>query len=158
MELQDYVIKNDTKCKCAHVFTIRDMKKLQRLSTPIYGGAVKHVDEIQCPECGRDTLLLIKQQGQTYIVKDIAQKPDDNIKNTTHFSNDNIEEVTQFSNESDENHEMCIIEELPNGNTENDIIENKVSNEASNEIICSICGRSFKNKSGLTVHMKTHAK
>ena len=158
MELQDYIIKNSTKCKCGYVFAIKDMKKLQRLSAPIYGGAVKHVDEIQCPKCGKNTLLLIKQQGQTYIVKDIAQKPDDNTKNNTHFSNDKIEEVTQFSNESDENHEKCISEELSAGNTESDIIENKTSNKTSNEIICSVCGRSFKNKSGLTLHIKTHAK
>ena len=118
MDLKDYKIKNTTKCLCGYEFTIRDMKKLQRLSESIYSGVVKHVDEIQCPQCQRDTLLLIKQQGQTYIVKDIAQK--DNVP------------------------------------TEDTTIKNEDTNIENNEIICQVCKRGFKSKSGLAVHMKSH--
>lgn len=118
MELKDYKIKNTTKCGCGYEFTIRDMKKLQRLSEPIYGGAVRHVDEIECPQCQRTTLLLIKQQGQTYIVKDIAQKEDVSTEGAT--------------------------------------IDNEEPNTNSNELICPECKRSFKSKSGLAVHMKSH--
>lgn len=74
MELNGYEIKNKTTCECGYEFTIQDMQKLQRLPETIYGGVIKHVDEIKCPKCGKDTLLLLKQQGQTYIVKDIGQK------------------------------------------------------------------------------------
>ena len=75
MDLGNYKVKNKTKCECGHEFTIKDMKKLQRINDDkFYGGIVRHVDEIKCPVCSRDTLLLIKQVGQTYIVKDIAQK------------------------------------------------------------------------------------
>ena len=42
MELQEYKVKNTTKCDCGHEFTIQDMQKLQRLSEPIYGGIIKH--------------------------------------------------------------------------------------------------------------------
>ena len=75
MDLQGYKVKNTTKCECGHEFTIHDMKTLQRISdSKFYGGIIRHVDEIKCPECQKETLLLLKQAGQTYIVKDIAQK------------------------------------------------------------------------------------
>lgn len=41
MDLKDYKIKNTTKCLCGYEFTIRDMKKLQRLSESIYSGSSK---------------------------------------------------------------------------------------------------------------------
>lgn len=140
MELQDYIIKNDTKCECGHQFDIHDMKKLQRLSKPIYGGAVKHVDEIKCPECGKDTLLLIKQQGQTYIVKDIAQK-----------LNESIDVIADISKENTEEADTVIID-----NNVDVTIQNEPSCEASNEIICPVCNKTFKSKAGFTAHMKTH--
>ena len=119
MDLKDYEIKNTIKCKCGHEFTIKDMKKLQRIENDakFYGGIVKHFDEIKCPVCGRDTMLLIKQQGQTYVVKDIAQRKEQDAIN---------------------------------------VDDSKDNNETTNEIICSVCQRSFKNKSGLAKHMTTH--
>lgn len=129
MDLKGYNLKNTTKCECGYEFDIHDMKNLQRLSEPLYGGSVKHVDEIKCPKCNKDTLLLIKQQGQTYLIKDIGQKDkqkytDNKIKNT-------IE-----------------------NNTKNTL--NKQLNNTSNEIICPVCQRVFKNKSGLSRHMLIH--
>lgn len=129
MELQEYKIKNTTKCDCGHEFTIQDMQKLQRLSEPIYGGIIKHVDEIKCPTCGKETLLLIKQQGQTYIVKDIAQKSKENIEKTSMNNSDNNIDTT---------------------------IQNEHTSNANNEIICPICQKMLKSKSGLTAHMRTH--
>ena len=129
MELQEYKVKNTTKCDCGHEFTIQDMQKLQRLSEPIYGGIIKHVDEIKCPTCGKETLLLIKQQGQTYIVKDIAQKSKDNIEKTSMNNSDNNIDTT---------------------------IQNEHTSNANNEIICPICQKMLKSKSGLTAHMRTH--
>lgn len=151
MELQDYIIKNDTKCECGHQFDIHDMKKLQRLSEPIYGGAVKHVDEIKCPECDKDTLLLIKQQGQTYIVKDIAQKPNECIDTIEKNSNENKEAVADIPKENIEEADTTIID-----NNVDATIKNEPSCEASNEIICQVCNKTFKSKAGLTAHMKTH--
>lgn len=114
MDLKDYKIKNTTKCECGYEFTIHDMKKLQRIpDNNFYGGIVKHIDEITCHNCGKDTLLFLKQTGQTYIVKDIAQK-------------DTL------------------------------VIEDNKEITSNNEIICPVCERSFKNKSGLAIHIKTH--
>lgn len=129
MELQEYKVKNTTKCDCGHEFTIQDMQKLQRLSEPIYGGIIKHVDEIKCPTCGKETLLLIKQQGQTYIVKDIAQKSKENIEKTSMNNSDNNIDTT---------------------------IQNEHTSNANNEIVCPICQKMLKSKSGLTAHMRTH--
>lgn len=140
MELQEYKIKNTTRCDCGHEFTIQDMQKLQRLSEPIYGGIVKHVDEIKCPTCGKDTLLLIKQQGQTYIVKDIAQKSNENTGTVANNSNENIEKTS--INNSDNNIDTTI--------------QNEHACNANNEIICPICQKTLKSKSGLTAHMRTH--
>ena len=138
MDLHDYEIKNTTKCGCGYEFTIHDMKKLQRLPEAIYGGAVKHVDEIQCPQCKKDTLLIIKQQGQTYIVKDIAQK--EPIPEDIH-----VEDMQQVESTTEDIH------------VKDTTMENEGIIINNNEIICPVCKRTFKNKSGLTVHMKIHA-
>lgn len=123
MDLQGYKIKGTTKCECGHEFVIKDMKKLQRINDDkFYGGVVRHVDEIKCPNCGKDTLLLIKQVGQTYIVKDIGQKEENQNKD---------------------------IMETPK-------IDEGEGNITSNEIICPVCQKAFKNKAGLSIHMKTH--
>lgn len=151
MELQDYIIKNNTKCECGHQFDIHDMKKLQRLSEPIYGGAVKHVDEIKCPECGKDTLLLIKQQGQTYIVKDIAQKTNECIDAIAKKSNEDKKAIVDISKGN--------IEEVPTEPIVNNVsttIQNEPLCESSNEFICHVCNKTFKSKAGFTAHMKTH--
>ncbi len=122
MDLGNYKVKNKTRCECGHEFTIKDMKKLQRINDDkFYGGIVRHVDEIKCPVCSRDTLLLIKQVGQTYIIKDIAQKDE------TVADNEKVQSET-----------------------------NKEDNNTDNEFICPVCQRAFKNKAGLSVHMKTH--
>lgn len=103
MDLKGYNIKNSTVCECGYKFDIHDMNRLQRIDDDkFYGGAIRHVDEIRCPKCSKDTILFIKQEGQSYNVKDIAQK----------------------------------IEEIEN--------------------VCPVCSKEFKNKSGLSMHMKTH--
>lgn len=140
MDLQGYKIQSTTKCECGYEFDIHDMKKLQRIpENNFYGGVVRHVDEIKCPQCQRDTLLLIKQQGQTYIVKDIAQK----------------DTIGEENNDNVANNKM-VIEQNEDIITETSTIENKEETTSNNGIICPVCQKSFKNKSGLSLHMKTH--
>lgn len=75
MNLQDYKIKNNTTCECGYKFTIKDLTKLERINdSKFYSGIVKHFSNSKCPKCQKDTVLFLKQVGQTYIVKDIAQK------------------------------------------------------------------------------------
>ena len=134
MDLKGYEVRNTTKCECGHEFVIKDMKKLQRIENDdkFYGGLVKHFDEIKCPKCGRDTMLFIKQQGQTYVVKDIAQKREQNLTNNEPMENE--ADTDQVSQENNAN-----------------IGENNDENNLSNEIICPVCKKSFKNKSGLKI-------
>lgn len=84
MDLKGYEVKNTTICDCGYEFNIYDMKRLQRIpDNKFYGGVVRHIDKIKCPKCSKETLLLIKQQGQTYIVKDIAQKDNKTAQEST---------------------------------------------------------------------------
>lgn len=149
MDLKGYEIKNTTKCECGHEFVIKDMKKLQRIENDdkFYGGLVKHFDEIKCPVCGKDTMLFIKQQGQTYVVKDMAQRKEQNEV----ISKGQEEFVTKnepIQNETDIN--------VNNKETEANIKTNNDENNPSNEIICPVCKKAFKNNSGLSRHMLTH--
>lgn len=128
MDLQDYKIKNSTKCDCGYEFTIHDLTELKRINdNKFYGGNIKHVSETHCPLCLRKTLLLLKQVGQTYKVIDIAQK--DRVIKT---ENTDTTERTQISSET--------------------------INDTNNELICPNCKRVFKTKQGLAVHSKTCGK
>lgn len=140
MNLQDYKIKNSTKCDCGYEFTIKDMTELKRINdNKFYGGNIKHVSETHCPLCLRSTLLLLKQVGQTYKVIDIAQKDRATIEAKTITVNENANVITDNSIEQTQ-------------------ISSNESNTESNECICPNCKRVFKTKQGLAVHAKTCGK
>lgn len=131
MNYHGYELENGQTCKCGYEFKINDITKLQRIpEKDLYGGIVKHLSETKCPICKRETLLLLKQQGQTYIIKGIAQKELQKVDNNTPTV---TKEVT----------------EEPKTNSEE-------SETTNNETTCPVCKRKFKTKSGLTSHMKTH--
>lgn len=125
-----YELENGQTCKCGYQFKINDITKLQRVGESLYGGTVKHLSETKCPICKRETLLLLKQQGQTYVIKGIAQKELQKV-------DDNAQAVTKEV-------------------TEEPRISSEESKTTNNEIICPVCKKTFKNKHGLTNHMKVH--
>lgn len=140
MDLQDYKIKNSTKCDCGYEFTIKDMTELKRINdSKFYGGNIKHVSATHCPLCLRSTLLLLKQVGQTYKVIDIAQKDRATIEAKTITVDENANVITDNSIEQTQ-------------------ISSNESNKESNECICPNCKRVFKTKQGLAVHAKTCGK
>lgn len=140
MNLQDYKIKNSTKCDCGYEFTIKDMTELKRINdSKFYGGNIKHVSATHCPLCLRSTLLLLKQVGQTYKVIDIAQKDRATIEAKTITVDENANVITDNSIEQTR-------------------ISSNESNKESNECICPNCKRVFKTKQGLAVHAKTCGK
>ena len=95
MDLQGYKIKNKTTCDCGYQFTVHDITELKRIAEDkFYGGVIKHVSETKCPLCLKRTLLFLKQVGQTYEVKDIAQKDRGIVENN------NTEQTQINSNES----------------------------------------------------------
>ena len=133
MDLQDYKIKNSTKCDCGYEFTIHDVTDLKRINdSKFYGGNIKHVSETHCPLCLKKTLLLLKQVRQSYEIIDIAQKDRPTVEAKTIKIDENGTEQTQINS-------------------------NEV-NSASNEFICPNCKKVFKSKQGLAIHAKTCGK
>ena len=80
MELKDYEIKGTTICECGHEFTMKDYQELNRINEHgFYANQIKHYSPAICPECKKETILLLKQKGQTYVVVDIATEKKKNI-------------------------------------------------------------------------------
>ena len=128
--LENMKIKNTTICECGREFVITDIQKLERIDNKnFYSGVVKHYSKAICPKCGKEVILLLKQVGQTYKVLNIAE---------------NIETLIEKDNGKMAN---------PYIETTND---NNEANIESNELICPVCKKECKNKSGLTAHMRTH--
>ena len=141
MDLQDYRVKNRTICDCEHEFTLKDMTELKRIGDDkFYGGVVKHVSETTCPQCTRQTLLFLKQVGQTYKIVDIAQK--------------DLQTIAADKSEITVNSVYNQGAELEYAPGQTQISSDEV-NIISNELICPNCKRSFKSKQGLAVHSKT---
>ena len=137
--LENMKIKNTTVCDCGREFTITDIKKLERVDDKsFYSGVVKHYSKATCPNCGKEVILLLKQVGQTYKVLNIAEI-------------ETIEEKAERDEKSVEN----MVENIENSYIDT-TIENKEEKQESNELICPVCKKECKNKTGLTSHMKTH--
>ncbi len=83
MDIKNYDVKGTTKCSCEYEFTIKDFIELKRINEPgFYSNQVKHYSRAKCPNCNKNTILLLKQVGQTYKVIDIATKKEPKIENT----------------------------------------------------------------------------
>lgn len=129
-------IRNSTKCDCGRQFVITDIEKLQKIEDKhFYSGVVKNYSKAHCPNCGKEVILLLRQAGQTYDVINVA----DEFKNVINPNENVINNVENVQNTQIET-----------------TIENEQQNVSNNEIICPECKKTFKSKSGLTNHMKTH--
>ncbi len=129
-------IRNTTKCNCGRQFVITDIEKLQRIEDKhFYSGVVKDYSKAHCPDCGKEVILLLKQAGQTYEVINVAEE-EINCKNVINDSKRPIKNVESVEIKT--------------------IAESELKETSNNEIICPECKKVFKNKSGLTNHMKTH--
>lgn len=127
MDIKDYEVKGTTNCECGHCFNMLDYTELKRINEyGFYSNQVKHYSPTQCPACKKETLLLLKQVGQTYAVVDIA---------------------TKKQNQNDENAKNNVLEPT---------IKDEEPKEINNEFICPECKKVCKNKLGLNAHMKTH--
>lgn len=147
-------IRNTTKCDCGRQFVITDIEKLQRIEDKhFYSGVVKDYSKAHCPDCGKEVILLLKQAGQTYEVLNVAEEEKSSNENVINDSKRPIKNV-----ESVENVQVGV--DINTENVQNTQIGATIDIEqkdiSSNEIICPECKKTFKNKSGLTNHMKTH--
>ena len=128
---EEYEIKGTLTCTCGHEFTLQDMKHLERINQPaFYGNIVKHYSKIKCPVCRKETILFLKQVGQTWKIIDIATK---NEK----VSNNIVQEIVKTV----ENKSSKVVEE---------------EKQNSNKFICEVCGKVCKSQIGLNSHLKTH--
>lgn len=147
-------IRNTTKCDCGRQFVITDIEKLQKIEDRhFYSGVVRHYSKAHCPNCGKEVILLLKQAGQTYEVLNVAEEEKSSNENVI---NDNKRPIKNM--ESVENVQVGV--DINTKNVQNTQIGATIDIEqkdiTSNEIICPECKKTFKNKSGLTNHMKTH--
>lgn len=71
--IENLEIKNSIKCECGHEFKLKDMTELKRINqSGFYSNIVKHYSNSKCPGCRKDTILLLKQKGQTWEILNIA--------------------------------------------------------------------------------------
>lgn len=128
---QEYDIKGTLVCTCGHEFTLQDIKNLGRINQDgFYGNIVKHYSKTECPNCKKETILFLKQKGQTWKIIDIANK------NVIEATKNTIKNVKTVEN-----------------NASNAIEEEK---QNSNEFICDVCGKVCKSQIGYNSHIKTH--
>ena len=77
--VKDFDIKGKITCDCGHEFTMKDFIELKTINhAGFYGNIVKYYSPSKCPECNKDTILLLQQAGQTYKIIDIATKKQQN--------------------------------------------------------------------------------
>lgn len=126
-KIKDYEIKNTTQCECGHEFTMKDFTELKRINEQgFYGNQIKHYSPVKCPHCQKETILLLKQVGQTYAIVDIAVPKE--VKDNSETEN----VITESGSKIEE---------------EKEIIK---------EFICPNCQKVCKNQLGLNAHMRTH--
>lgn len=95
MNIKDFEIENTTKCKCGHDFTLQDITELKVIDEHgFYGNIVKHCSLTKCPVCNKETLLLLRQKGQTWEIISRAVKKAESETNKI-----NIEEEKNINKE-----------------------------------------------------------
>ena len=135
---QDYNIVDEKRCECGHIFNIHDIDGLVPIDNHgFYANAVKYCSNIHCPQCYKETVLLLKQKGQTWDILGIA------TPKVLLFEEPKIQEPKA---------EVKVEPKIEPK------IEIKTVSDVSNELICPVCNKVCKSKVGLNAHMRTHNK
>ena len=142
VDVKELRIINQKDCRCGyHEFTLEDVKGIEQLQDAhgFYGNLVKHYSKVICPECGKETILLLKQIGQTWEIMNTAISANEIVidKPKTEMSKQIITKTIENAIEQAEN-------------------KNEQKNNLSQEFICPVCKKVCKNKIGLNAHMRTH--
>lgn len=157
IDVKELKILNRTDCQCGtHEFTLKDVKSVEQLTDAhgFYGNLVKHYSKVICPICKKETILLLKQKGQTW-----------EIMNTAVTNNNDVIEFPNYGDEEDnyakqdaniEENASNEIQDADIHTTEQSEAQNEEENNQSQEFICPECKKVCKNKSGLAAHMRTH--
>lgn len=96
---QEFNVEDTTKCTCGHKFDIHNINGLVSIDNHgFYSNAVKYCSKIKCPKCNKETILLLKQKGQTWEILGIAtkkeQKQEIPKKQTTTIENKTVSNVS----------------------------------------------------------------
>lgn len=149
MNIGEYSIKDTNICECGHEFDIHEINGLKALNEHgFFSNIVKNYSEIKCPVCQNETILLLKQKGQTWEIIGIGSK-----KSCQKMAEEIAERVPEEEEAANAPIEEVKIEEDA---IDEATIENETENETTNEFICPECGKVCKSQIGLNSHMKTH--
>lgn len=140
IDVKELKILNRKDCSCnKYKFSLKDVKGIEKLvdAHGFYANLVKHYSKVVCPECHNETILLLKQMGQTWEIMNTAtikkEQGTKKGKNAPYNSKDANVQLTEHAES-----------------------KNKEENNSGNEFICPECKKVCKNKSGLIAHMRTH--
>lgn len=77
LDIKEIKVLNSKNCTCGHEFSLADVKGIERLQDAhgFYGNLVKNYSIAICPKCKKQTILLLKQTGQTWKIMNTAQVP-----------------------------------------------------------------------------------
>ena len=100
-DIKEYKVQNKRICDCGHEFNINDVNGIQKINEHgYYGNVVKHASITKCPICKKETVLLLKQKGQTWGIIDIAVKEKTNrTEDKTITTKNENKEKTETSQE-----------------------------------------------------------
>lgn len=146
IDVKELNILNEKNCRCCfHKFEMKDIKSIEQLSDAhgFYGNLVKNYAIVECPECHEETILLLKQVGQTW-----------DIMNTA-VTNEMIAPKVITSTGKTEKELNGVHQE---NITEQTKPKDEKKNNKSQEFICPECKKVCKSKIGLNAHMRTHNK
>ena len=74
---ENFNIKNANHCECGHELHINDITELKKINNPgFFGNIVKYCSYTNCPECGKEIALFLKQIGQTWKIMAVGTKKD----------------------------------------------------------------------------------
>lgn len=84
MDISNYNLKNTTKCECGHQFDIHEINGLINIDNHgFFSNIVKTCSLVHCPNCNKETVLFLKQKGQTWEV--LALGVQDSIEKNNEF-------------------------------------------------------------------------
>ena len=135
MDINKYNVSDTNVCECGHKFDIHEIDKLDTIiNKGFYSNIVRTCSLIKCAKCKRETVLLLRQRGQTWEILGIGTPKNAVIPKK-------------------------VIEAAPRPKIEpkkQTTIENKAEKITSNELICPICKKVCKNQLGFKAHMRSH--
>ncbi len=75
MDISNYNVKDTTKCECGLEFNIHDIDGLKTIDNHgFFSNIARTCSQIRCPKCKKETVLLLRQKGQTWQILGIATK------------------------------------------------------------------------------------